>query len=211
MKKHFIRLAAICCAAFIASGCGLLNLPATSTDSEESNTLGNLIDIIGSILGSFGDTTDEATIQGTWVYQEPAVQFSSDNLLAKAGGSIASAKVVEQLTPYYEKVGIKQGKMTITLNADKTCTYTIGKKTYSGTYEFNNETKTMVLQTAAFNLPTAYVSVSGTQLALTFDSTKLLGMIQSAGALTGSGSSLSQIAEIAQQYDGMKTGFLFTK
>ena len=210
MKKHFIRFAALCCAAFITSGCGLLNLP-TATDSEESNPLGNLIDIIGSILGSFGDSTDETTIQGTWVYQEPAVQFSSDNLLAKAGGSIASAKVVEELTPYYEKIGIKQGKMTITLNADKTFTYTLGKKTYSGTYEFDNETKTMVLQTTAFNLPTAYVSVSGTQLALTFDSTKLLSMIQTAGALTGNGSSISQISEIAQQYDGMKTGFLFVK
>ena len=101
--------------------------------------------------------------------------------------------------------------MILTLNEDKTCTLAVGKKTYSGTYEFNEEAGTMEIKTSAFNLPTAYVSVSGSQFALTFDSTKLLGMVQSAGKVTGSDSALSQIASIAQAYDGMKTGFLFTK
>ncbi|MBP5217890.1 MAG: DUF4923 family protein [Bacteroidales bacterium] len=213
MKKQLKSIAALCCAAILTAGCGLLNLPtATDQDGNPTGTTAeNIINIIGSILGSFGNTTDQASILGTWTYQEPAVQFTSDNLLAKAGGSIASAKVVEQLAPYYEKAGIKPGKMILTLNEDKTCSLAIGKKTYSGTYEFNEEAGTMDIKTAAFNLPTAYVSVSGSQFALTFDSTKLLGMVQSAGKVTGSDSTLSQIASIAQAYDGMKTGFLFTK
>lgn len=213
MKKHFRTIAALCCAALLTTSCGLLNLPVgTDQDGNPTGTTPeDIINIIGSILGSFGNTTDQASILGTWTYQEPAVQFTSDNLLAKAGGSIASAKVVEQLKPYYEKVGIKPGKMILTLNEDKTCTLAVGKKTYSGTYEFNEEAGTMEIKTSAFNLPTAYVSVSGSQFALTFDSTKLLGMVQSAGKVTGSDSALSQIASIAQAYDGMKTGFLFTK
>ena len=60
-------------------------------------------------------------------------------------------------------------------------------------------------------MPAAYVSVAGSQLSLTFDSTKLLTFAGVLGGLTGSGSTLSSIAQIAQNYDGMKTGFLFTK
>ena len=213
MKKQFTRLAAIFCAASMAAGCGILNLPAaTDSDGNTSGTTAeDIVSIIGSILGSFGNTTNESTILGTWTYQEPAVQFSSDNLLAKAGGSIASAKVVEKLSPYYEKLGIKAGEMTVTINEDKTCSYTIGSKTYSGTYTFDESANTMTIKMSLLSLPTAYVSVSGSQLALTFDSTKILSLIQTAGAITGNNSNLSQISEIAQAYDGMKTGFLFTK
>ena len=104
MKKQLKSIAALCCAAILTAGCGLLNLPtATDQDGNPTGTTAeNIINIIGSILGSFGNTTDQASILGTWTYQEPAVQFTSDNLLAKAGGSIASAKVVEHLEPYYE-------------------------------------------------------------------------------------------------------------
>ncbi len=176
--------------------------------SNGAEAIGN---ILGSIIGTFGQNTNQNTIVGTWTYSKPAVQFESESLLAKAGGTVASAKIVQELEPYYKKLGITSGKMSITLNEDKTCTYVIKGKTYSGTYTFDESTNKLQISGSLLSMPAAYVSVAGSQLSLTFDSTKLLTFAGVLGGLTGSGSTLSSIAQIAQNYDGMKTGFLFTK
>ena len=222
MKKIAIWASALGLAAMI-SGCSTLSnlasVAASSADtttgttatSSSSSTSTSATGILGSILGALGATTNSNTIIGTWTYQEPAVQFSSDNLLAKAGGSVASAKVVEKIKPYFEKVGIKEGKMILTLNEDNTCTYTLKNKTYEGTYTYDSSNDQITIKTTSMSFPTAYVSVSGNQLSLTFDSTKILNLVQSAGSLAGSSSTLSTISQIATAYDGMKTGFLFTK
>ena len=189
MKKHTRLAAAILCGAMLLQGCSsmLSSVLGTegSTTGNGAETIGN---ILGSIIGTFGQNTNQNTIVGTWTYSKPAVQFESESLLAKAGGTVASAKIVQELEPYYKKLGITSGKMSITLNEDKTRIYG------------------SMLKTSA-----AYVSVAGSQLSLTFDSTKLLTFAGVLGGLTGSGSTLSSIAQIAQNYDGMKTGFLFTK
>jgi hypothetical protein len=181
----------------------------TPQSASTQTTASSSTDILGSILGAIGVST--GSIIGTWVYQEPSVQFTSDNLLAKAGGTVASAKVVQQLDPYYQKVGIKPGKMTITLNADNTCSWTIGAKKYSGTYSFDRSAGTLEIQSTVFAFPTAYVTTNASNLSLTFDSTKILQIVQGAKALSTSGSTLSTISSIASAYDGMKTGFLFRK
>ena len=56
--------------------------------------------VANNILGS-GKVTI-ADIEGNWDYVEPAVEFKSDNLLKKAGGSVASTTVVNKLRPYYK-------------------------------------------------------------------------------------------------------------
>lgn len=179
----------------------------TTSSSTSSSGLGSLI---GGVLSTFTKHTTASTITGTWVYSKPAVQFESDNLLAKAGGSVASNAVVNKLEPYYQKVGITAGKFSLTLNSDKTCTYTVGGKTQSGTYTYDSSKNTLTIKGTLFSLPTAYVSVSGSQMALTFDSSKILSIAQTVGSASGN-SSISQISELSKLYDGMKTGFLFNK
>lgn len=212
MKKHTRLAAAILCGAMLLQGCSsmLSSVLGTegSTTGNGAETIGN---ILGSIIGTFGQNTNQNTIVGTWTYSKPAVQFESESLLAQAGGTVASAKIVQELEPYYKKLGITSGKMSITLNEDKTCTYVIKGKTYSGTYTFDESTNKLQISGSLLSMPAAYVSVAGSQLSLTFDSTKLLTFAGVLGGLTGSGSTLSSIAQIAQNYDGMKTGFLFTK
>lgn len=181
---------------------------ANSTSTTTSSTgLGSLI---GGILGSFTKQTTASTIVGTWVYSKPAVQFESDNLLAKAGGAVASNTVVSKLEPYYQKVGITAGKFTLTLNSDKSCSYELGGKTYNGTYTYDSSNNTIAIQGTLISMPTAYVSISGSQMALTFDSSKLLSVAQKIGS-SSSNSTVSQISQLSSLYDGMKTGFLFSK
>lgn len=183
---------------------------STSSSSSSTSSSSGLGSLIGGIIGSFTNQTSANSIVGTWVYSKPAVQFESDNLLAKAGGSVASNTVVNKLEPYYQKVGITSGKFSVTLNSDQTCSYTLGGKTYSGTYTFNSSKNTLSIKGSLISLPTAYVSVSGSQMALTFDSSKILSIAQSVGSAS-SNSTISQISQLSTLYDGMKTGFLFNK
>jgi len=193
----------------LGSALGGTSSSASSSSSSTSSSSG-LGSLIGGIIGSFTNQTTANSIVGTWVYSKPAVQFESDNLLAKAGGSVASNTVVNKLEPYYQKVGITSGKFSVTLNSDQTCSYTLGGKTYSGTYTFNSSKNTLSIKGSLLTFPTAYVSISGSQMALTFDSSKILSIAQSVGSAS-SNSTVSQISQLSTLYDGMKTGFLFKK
>ena len=51
--------------------------------------------LISGVIGLLTGTTSTSTsIVGTWVYNEPTVQFESSNFLAQAGGVIAGQKIV---------------------------------------------------------------------------------------------------------------------
>ena len=216
MRKNTLIAMAFVCGAIAFVGCGVLGTTSASTGNStatSSASSGTASDALSSILGNLLGTTaaTASSIVGTWTYQEPAVQFASENLLAKAGGSIASAKVVQKIEPYYTKLGITKGAVSLTLNEDKTCSYTLKGRTYNGTYVYDESANTITIKGTTLASPTAYVSVSSSQLALTFESTKLLNLVQKAGSFSSSNSSLSTISTIANAYDGMKTGFLFTR
>jgi len=189
---------------------GATSSSSTSSSTSSTSSTSDLGSLIGGIVGSFTKQTSANTIVGTWVYSKPAVQFESDNLLAKAGGSVASNTVVSKLEPYYQKVGITSGKFSITLNSDNSCSYTIGGKTYSGTYAYDSSNNTLSIKSTVLTFPAAYVSVSGSQMALTFDSSKILTFAQKV-ASASSNSTVSQISQLSSLYDGMKTGFLFNR
>jgi len=225
MKKKMI-LAGAFSAILALTSCGGLGTTSSSTSSTSSilgsvlgsaigtnstaSTISNAGTLIGGILSAFGGTTNANTIVGTWVYSKPAVQFESENLLAKAGGSVASNAVVNKLEPYYKKLGITSGKFSFTFNSDNTCSYVLNGKSYTGTYSYNSSSNTITIQGSLISFPSAYVSVSGSQMALTFDSTKLLNVAQ--GVASGSGNStLSTLSTLSSAYNGMKTGFLFNR
>lgn len=193
----------------------------TSSSSNGTSALGNILggmtqgssagSILGSIIGAFGGTTNAKTIIGTWTYKEPSVQFESSNLLAKAGGAVASQTVVNKIAPYYEKIGIKPGVAKLTLDNNNNCQIALSTKTIKGTYVYDNAAGTLTVKgSSGVKLFTAYISVSLNQLALTLDTSNLLSMIQGVGT-NSSNSTLSTISSISGQFNGMKTGFLFTK
>lgn len=233
MKKSILAVALI--GSALLTSCGMLGgqgsgtgsllgggnttqTPATTGgNSALGSVLGSVLgggngsSLLGSILGAFGASTNANTIVGKWTYSQPSIQFESQNLLAKAGGAVASQKVVDKIAPYYEKVGLKPGVANLTLNADKTCQITLSNKNISGTYTYDAQNGTLtVTSTAGIKLFTAYVSVSLNQLSLTLDTTNLLNMVKNVGA-SSSNSTLSSISSISSAFNGMKTGFLFVK
>lgn len=229
MRKIIITAAAIvCCGIFTSCGLGTTGglvtpsqsggaLPSESQQSHSTaggdilgaiiNQAGSNNSILSDIISTFGGgiTTNQNTILGTWKYSKPCVQFESESLLAKAGGTVAASKVEDKLTSIYQSAGIKPGSCTFVFNKDNTMKYTFGSKTYNGTYSFNASNKTMSMTSQNGVQVNAYVSVAGNNMGLTFDASKLLTFIGSSSLLS------SGLSGIIGNYSGMKVGFEMSK
>ncbi len=209
MKKIAFSISIIISAFLVGCG-GAGSIMGNSQNGDLANNAGS---ILGDIINSVTSKTNENTILGTWVYKEPAVQMSSDNILASATSSIANKQVESKLKSYYEKIGIKAGTFTITFNKDKSCSYTIKNKQYTGTYEFDsNNDKISINSNGLLSLPSAYAKVSGNSLELTFETSSLLNIAQGASsAVSGASTAAGALSTILGAYKGMKTGFNFIK
>ena len=213
MTRHGFAAVAILCCALTVSGCSIFRAAGKLGrlfGGGKKSTVTTIVKIIGSVLGQFYDTTTKKALVGSWVYEEPAIQFESQNLLDKAGGVVASQSVADNITPYFEMLGLKTGGIALDLREDNTCTITLGGQTIDGTYEFDDETKKLSLKAGFIPLPAAYLSIVNNQMAMTYDSSMLLNLIKVIGS-TSNQSTFSSVASLADSYDGMKTGFTFKK
>ena len=213
MKRHGFAAVAILCCALTVSGCSIFRAAGKLGrlfGGGKKSTVTTIVKIIGSVLGQFYDTTTKKALVGSWVYEEPAIQFESQNLLDKAGGVVASQSVADNITPYFEMLGLKTGGIALDLREDTTCTIILGGHTIDGTYEFDDETKKLSLKAGFIPLPAAYLSIVNNQMAMTYDSSMLLNLIKVIGS-TSNQSTFSSVASLADSYDGMKTGFTFKK
>ena len=183
------------------------------TGGNTGNTVNNAINagsLIGAIIGQLTSSASQASIVGTWTYAEPTVQFESENWLAQAGGMVAGQSVVKKVAPYYEKIGVKPGSVVVTFDANNSCVFKVNGREYPYTYSYDKTTNKITLTGAlGYNL-SAYVTVSANDLALTFDVSKLMTLAQTV-AQKSSNSTISSLSALANQFTGMKTGFLFKR
>ena len=135
MKKNFLSI------AFMA----VFMLMATNSQAQSWSDLFNK-DNISKVVNAITGTTESIDMTGTWSYKGSAVEFESDNLLMKAGGAAAATMAENKLNEQLSKIGIKDGQMSFTFNADSTFTSTVGKKTLKGTYSYNASTKQVDLK-----------------------------------------------------------------
>ena len=76
----------------------------SSNSGSSSSSTGSIINgILNNVIGS--GTFKKEDLCYTWKYSKPGCAFTSENLLAKAGGEIAANKVEEKLEDYYKKFG----------------------------------------------------------------------------------------------------------
>ena len=169
-------------------------------------------DILSGVAKSVvGDKlTNEKSIVGTWAYASPDCQFESDNMLAKAGGEAASAKIEEQLAKLYEKLGMDE--VSYVFNEDSTYSSTMKGVTTKGTYAFDSEAKTITMKTRLGLSMTAHVVVAGSTMSILFEADKLLSGLQAVTNLASKvNSNASLIGNLAGSYDGMRLGFELKK
>ncbi len=162
------------------------------------------------------------SIDGTWKYTAPEVQFKSDNLLAQAGGAAATTKIENTLSKLYGKIGINES-LSYTFNSDSTFSQTIKigstVKNLKGTYSLDKENKIITLKYSALGKVglgkiNAIYANTGTSLALLFDASEMMSFLKKVVSAVNSVSgkaSLATVAAMLDNYDGALIGYKMKK
>ncbi len=198
MKKKILTMAM---AVVLLAGCGTLgNQGGILSGIDGTSILGN---VLGSVLGL--NKISQESLVGTWKYSGPGCAFTSDNLLAQAGGEVASQKIKSTLLNYYNSAGISSSNTYFTFGKDNTFTAKVAGKTVSGNYAYDPNTGQMTIKTLLFTI-NSYITASSSGISLLFESQKLLTILQTVGGMSGN-ATLATIGELSKNYDGVRLGF----
>ena len=105
MKKIIFSIATVLSCGLLAS-CGTAGNTGNTTQNNGTAELlgavagniiagqtgidGNTVANAGNIISTFGSgvSINQSSLIGTWTYEKPCIQFESESLLAKAGGTL---------------------------------------------------------------------------------------------------------------------------
>ena len=179
------------------------------SSSSSSSTAGSIINgILDNVIGS--STFKQADLcASTWKYNKPGCAFTSENLLAKAGGDIATNKIESELSTYYTKAGFTSSNTYFKFNTDGTFESKIHGKSWKGTYTFDEKTHAITMKGLLLSI-SGFATKKTSGVSLLFESKKLLTLVQTLTALSGN-STLSTIGNITKNYDGVRVGFDLAK
>lgn len=201
MKKQAIVFLAA--ATLMLSGCGMSTQSGIGSilgSAANGETIGN---VIQSVLGLTKVTQKD--IIGTWKYQQPGCAFTSEKLLAQAGGEVVATDIKTRLKPYYERAGIGTGNTQVTFGEDGKFSATIAGKTLSGTYTYDEAQAKISMKTMLFTI-NCYAKKNAGSMGYLFEASKLITLMQTIAALSGN-STLQGIGDLAKNYDGLRVGF----
>lgn len=177
-----------------------------STTTGSSIINGILNNVIGSATFSQADLCAH-----TWKYSKPGCAFTSENLLAKAGGEIAASKIEEDLSKYYSKFGFSKSNTYFTFKIDGTFAAKIDGKSWNGTYTFDEKTHAIQLKGLLLSA-SGFATRTANGISLLFEQKKLLTLIKTLSKLNLTGSTtMSAVSSIVDNYDGVRIGFEMTK
>ncbi len=207
MKSSVLKLAviAVMMIGSVAASAQSLNDVLGSVLGDTS--AGGLVSNLTSVFSSDKQATANNII-GTWAYSEPAIVFTSDNLLAKAASKIASNKVENKIQEQLSKFGIQPGTFSMTFNEDGTFTETLKGKTTKGTWQVNDSK----LQLSIVGVKTLSITtqVDGKDLQFVTDATKLLTLFKTIGAKS-SNSNIKTVTSLMKSVKGMQAGITLRK
>ena len=195
-----ITLSSLCLVALtgaVMTSCGAGTLLKTMGSG------GTIANIFTSVIGM--DKVTEKGLIGTWRYDSPGVAFTSENLLAKAGGEVAATKIEQEAAPYFQKAGITSQNTVVQFNEDKTFKATIAGKNWGGTWSFDEATAKVTLQGLILSV-NCYAKREYGGIALLFESKKLLTVLQVLATMSGN-ETAQKVSDLSKNYDGIRLGF----
>lgn len=196
MKK--IKIAMVCLTCLVLVSCGNMG----QVLGAMTNGTG-IVNAIKSVIGL--DKVSAQGLIGTWQYKGPGCAFTSENLLAKAGGEMAAVQIEEKLLPYYQQVGISASNTVITFRQDGTFSAKICGTPFSGNYTFDEASQKITLKGLLLSV-NCYTKLELNGISILFEGKKLLTLLQTLAALSGN-QNLETVSEISKQYDGVRVGF----
>ena len=176
-----------------------------------NNVLGNsttngVVSGLTSIFSSNKQATKNNLV-GTWVYEEPAIVLTSDNVLTNAAAKVAAKTAEKKLQEQMDKVGIKKGTLSMTFKSDGTFTETFGKKTYKGKWNVENQKLKLTHSVRTITLTT---QVDGNNLMFVTDASKLLSLMKTLGSKS-TNSTVSTVTSLMKKVKGMQCGITLVK
>ena len=196
MKKVVLGLAAFACLAM--ASCGNMN----QVLSAMTNGTG-VVNAISSVIGL--DKVNAQNLIGSWKYSAPGCAFTSENLLAKAGGEVAAVQIEEKLQPYYQQVGISASNTYITFNENGTFSSKIAGTPFSGNYTFDEASQKITLKGLLLSV-NCYAKKETNGISILFEAKKLLTVLQTMSAMSGN-KDIQTIGDLSKNYDGVRVGF----
>lgn len=217
MKKNVFRMALLSSMFMMTTGMSAqidLNSIANSvlnggnqSAATNSDNGGNLIKSLTTIFSSNKQANDN-NIVGTWSYSEPAIVLNSGNFLTNAAYKVAANKVENKIQTYLSQYGITPGTFTMTFNADGTFSETLKGKTMKGTWKIQDQK--LLLTVGKMKAVKITTQISGKEMQLVTDATKLLQMFQSFGAKS-SNSNIKTAASLLKGAKEMQAGITLKK
>jgi len=217
-KTFFLSLTA----AVMMAGCGtnstlsqvgtqvltdvLLGTTGTTNGTVGAAAGGALGNILSSVLNGSTRPTQKQLI-GNWTYSQPGCAFTSDKLLAQAGGELVASEIKAKVAPTFQAIGVRSNNTSVTFKEDKTFAASFAGTRFSGNYTYDENTSQVVLQGMILNI-TCYAKRNSDGIALLFESSKLLTLLQTISALSGN-ASMQTIGDLSKSYDGLRLGFDF--
>ena len=204
MKKSIMAFAAGC---IMLASCG----------TTGSSILGGLLGGDGTGLGTVGgvlssvlglDKLSAAQLAGTWRYSQPGVAFTSDNLLAQAGGEVAAGQIKSKLASVYNSVGVSSSNTAFQFDQSGQFAGKLMGVPLSGTYTYDPSSGQISMRATLITL-NGYVKGTTNGIALLFEGSKLLSIMQTVASISGNGT-LSAIGELSKNYNGLRLGFDMT-
>lgn len=208
----------------------LLGLGTTTTTNTTSNVLGSVLGsvlggnsggLLGGILGGslltdntttslanmiIGNTKlNQNELVGTWVYAQPGCAFTSQNLLAKAGGAAAANQLKQKLSPAFSSIGIASNNTGFAFDQNGNFEAYLKGLPLNGTYTFDPSTGKLNMKTKVGTI-SSFVTRNANGLSITMESKMLLSVLQALGNMSGN-SAISTVSSLCNSYDGVRLGF----
>ena len=217
MKKTKTFVVAV--AAFFLTACGAVGQTTAgkSSGAASGSALGSVLsgvlqggtlgNVITSVIGA--QTIKAGDLVGSWKYSAPGCAFTSDQLLAKAGGEVVAGQVKDKVLPYYQQIGISSSNTNITFKEDGTYSASFRGTPMSGKWTYDEASSKVTLQALVLNI-NCYAKRNANGIALLFEASKLLTLLQTMAAMSGN-TTIQAVGDISKSYDGLRIGFDFTK
>ena len=207
MKTSILRCALMCLIAISTQNAkAQSDLGSILNNVLGSSTTNGVISGLTSIFSSDKQATKNNLV-GTWVYEEPAIVLTSDNVLTNAAAKVAANTAEKKLQEQMDKVGIRKGTLSMTFKSDGTFTETFGKKTYSGKWAVENQKLKLTHTVRTITLTT---QVDGNNLMFVTDASKLLSLMQTLGSKS-TNSTVSTVTSLMKKVKGMQCGITLVK
>lgn len=208
MKKNMMRM--------MAAMLLLLAAPSMKAQTDLQGVLNSVLgggqsdDIVSGITSIFSSDKQATAnnIIGTWSYTEPAIVFTSDNLLTKVAAKVAANKLENKLQSYLTQYGIKPGALVLTFNEDGTCTETLNGKTLKGKWEVKDSK--LILTLGGIKALQILTQIDGKNMQFVTDATKLLKLFKSVGAKS-TNKNIKTVTSLMKSVDGMQAGVSLRK